>query len=78
MIWKRVDRRVLNLEVSPYSKLLTMPPMPTPPSSVSIECASGYKESMEKSRRQKIDTAILQQVSNDRFISVNKCILFYN
>ena len=26
MIWKRVDRRVLNLEVSPYSKLLTIPP----------------------------------------------------
>ena len=26
MIWKRVDRRVLNLELSPYSKLLTAPP----------------------------------------------------
>ena len=26
MIWKRVDRRVLNLEVSPYYKLLTIPP----------------------------------------------------
>ena len=39
------------------------PPMPTLPSSVSIECAGGYEESMEKSRRQKIDTAIHQQVS---------------